>query len=165
MSTGLARLREILEKLPLPLGLLLPVFYAIFVLSILLYVALSPLSYLYGWLLCPMVWIEWEKQGKDVLVVLADSKHSEEWTARILPLIGDRAVFLDYSQRERWDHWSLPAQLFEIFGPHGVPERFTVYSLPAVIVFRKFHRPRKVTFGERSKDLEEKIEQLRAALA
>ena len=56
--------REILSKVPL--GLLQPVFYTIFVLSILLYIALSPLVYLYGLLLCTMVWIEWKKEGKDL---------------------------------------------------------------------------------------------------
>jgi hypothetical protein len=156
-------LRAILNKFPF--RVLLPVIVLISVLSILLYVMLSPLIYLYGLLLCSKVWIEWEREGKDVLIVQADSIHSREWMSRILPLVGGRAVLLDYSQRDRWERWSLPVQLVEIFGPHGVPERFTVHSLPAVILFRKLRRPEKFFFGGRSKNCEEKIERLRAALA
>jgi hypothetical protein len=162
MSTGLARLRKILEKLPL--GLLEPVFGSIFVLSIFLYVALSPLIYIYGLLLCPMVWIEWQKQGKDVLVIQADNEHCREWEARLSPLISGRAVVLNWSERKRWDRWTLPVQLFDVFGPHGMPEQFTESSLPSVIVFRQLRRPKKFNFGGRSRDLEARIEQLSAEL-
>jgi hypothetical protein len=156
-------LRTVLNKLPF--RVLVPVFVLVNVLSILLYVMLLPLIYLYGLLLCSKVWIEWEKEGKDVLVLQADSKHSREWMSRILPLVGSRAVLLDYSQRHNWERWSLPVQLIQIFGPHGMPERFTVHSLPAVILFRRLHRPERFFFGGRSKNCEEKIERLRAALA
>ena len=155
-------LRAILNKLPF--RVLVPVFVLISILSILLYVMLSPLIYLYGLLLCSKLWIEWDREGKDALILQVDSEHSREWMSRILPLVGGRAVLLDYSQRERWDRWSLSVQLVAIFGPHGVPERFTVHSLPAVILFRKLRRPEKFLFGDRSKN-EEKIERLRAALA
>jgi len=157
------RFGNILNKTPL--GVLEPIFHAILVLSIFLYVALWPLFYLYGMLLCPMVWIEWGKQGKKALVIFLDSKHSEEWMARLSPLISDRAVFLNWSEHKQWDRWSLPAQLFDVFGPHGMPEQFTRNSLPAVIVFRNLRRPKSFTFGNRSKDLEEKLDQLRAELA
>lgn len=148
----------------MPLGLLQPVFYAIFVLFILLYAALSPLVYFYGLLLCPMVWIEWEKQGKDVLVIQAESEHSREWMTRLSPLISNRAVILNWGQRKLWDRWSLPVQLYQVFGPHGMPERFTEFSLPSVILFRQLRRPKTFTFGTRAKDLETRLEQLRAAL-
>jgi len=164
MSTGLQRLREILSKVPLKLSLLAPVFYAIFVLSVLLYVALSPLIYLYGLLLCPMVWIEWERQRKDLLVIYAESNHSQEWMARLSPLISDRAVFLNWSERKRWDRWSLPVQLFDAFGPHWMPEQFTEFSLPSVIVFRKLRRPKRFNFGKRSKENEAILDQLQTAL-
>jgi hypothetical protein len=162
MNGAPVRLREILNKAPL--GLLQPVFYAIFFLSILLYVAFLPLSYLYGLLLCPIVWIEWGKQGKDVLVILAENDHSRAWMARLSPLISNRAVVLNWSERKRWDRWSLRVQLFEVFGPHGMPEQFTEFSLPSVVVFRQLRRPKKFTFGARAKDLEARLEQLSAAL-
>jgi hypothetical protein len=136
-----------------------------FYLSILLYVALSPLIFLYGLLLCPIVWIEWAKEGKDMLFIDKDGKYSREWIARILPMVGERAMFLNYSQHDRWERWSLVVQIFEIFGPHGMPERFTQYSLPAVILFRNLRLPRKFTFGEHCEDRETKLEQLRSELA
>lgn len=163
MNEGLARFRQILEKLPL--RLLEPVFGAIFVASIFLYVALSPLIYVYGLLLCPMVWIEWEKQGKDVLVIDAESPHSRDLMGRISPLISNRAIFLNWSQREQWNRWSLPVQLFDVFGPHGMPERFTESSLPAVIVFRRLRWPKRFTFGRRAKDLDARLEDLRSELS
>jgi hypothetical protein len=136
----------------------------LFYVSVLLYVVISPFIFLYGLLLCPTAWIEWGRQGKDLLVVDTDSAHSKEWMLRILPIVGERAVFLDYGKRDQWERWSLAVQLFGIFGPHGIPERFTPYSLPAVILFEKLHRPKTFTFGERSKNREAKLEQLRSKL-
>jgi hypothetical protein len=162
MKAVTVHLREMMSKVPL--RLLLPVFYAIFVLSIVLYVALSPLIYLYGLLLCPMVWIEWEKDGKDLLIIHAENAHSTDCMERLSPLISKRAVLLNWSQRKLWDRWTLPVQLFEVFGPHGMPEQFTEHSLPSVIVFKQLRRPKRFTFGERSKDLEERLEQLRVEL-
>jgi hypothetical protein len=154
--------KHLLNKLPF--RLLVPIAFVLFYFSILLYVVLSPLIFLYGLLLCPMVWIEWGRQGKDVLVIENDSAHSQEWISRILPLIGERAVVLNYSQRDSWERLSLASQLFEIFGPQAMPERFRERSLPAVILFRKLHRPKKIIFGD-SKECEAKLGQLRAELA
>jgi len=163
MSTELARLRAILNRVPFKL--LIPFIFLVFYLPILLYVVLWPLLYVYGLLLCSRVWIEWEERGKDILVVHTDGQHSEQWMSRIRPVIGDRALFLNYSERDRWDRWSLPAQLFEIFGPQAMPENFRQYALPSVIVFRRLHRPKKFNFGKRSEDREEKLEKLGAELA
>ncbi|HYM74399.1 MAG TPA: hypothetical protein VE377_00350 [Candidatus Dormibacteraeota bacterium] len=144
--------------------MLTPFFYLLFVLSILLYVVLSPFAYLYGLLRCCEVWIDWAKEGKDVLVIDLASDHSREWISRLKPLLGGRAVFLHWSERKGWDRRSLAPQLFEVFGPHGMPEMFTASSLPAAIVFQTLRRPKVFTFGARSKNLDEKFEQLRAAL-
>ena len=99
-----------------------------------------------------------------MLVVHMDSEHSEEWMSRLSPLIGNRAVTLNYSHQDRWDRGSLPVQLFELFGPHPIPESFREHYLPAVVLFRGLRRPEKFTFGEGSKDREEKLERLRATL-
>jgi hypothetical protein len=61
------RLGDILNKVPFKL--LIPLFVFIYYLSILLYILFLPLAYVYGWLLCSQVWIEWKKQGKDTPVV------------------------------------------------------------------------------------------------
>jgi len=149
----------------LPPGLAVLIVAALFYLSILVYLIALPLAGLYGLLLCPAVWIEWGRQGKDVLVVDVENEHCREWMAKILPLVSTRAVFLNYGARNRWDGKSLEAQLFAIFGPHPIPERFMPSSLPAVIFFQRLRRPKVFTFGNRSKGLEEKLEQLRSALA
>ena len=162
MNEDLARLREVLNKLPF--WVVLPFIVSISVLSVLLYIAFLPLAYLYGLLLRPMVWIEWEKRGHDVLVIETESDHSRQWMARLSPLITNRAVHLNWKQRKTWDRWSLPVQLFELFGPHGKPEQFTELSLPAVIVFRQLRRPKTFTFGSRPKDLDVKFESLREEL-
>jgi hypothetical protein len=84
--------------------------------------------------------------------------------AILSPLISNRAAHLNWTQRKSWERWSLPVQLFELFGPHGKPEQFTEGSLPAVVVFRQLHRPKQFTFGSRSKDLDKKLERLREEL-
>jgi hypothetical protein len=157
------RLRDILNKVPFKI--LVPFVFLIYYLSILLYVVFLPLAYVYGRILCTQVWIEWEKQGKDVLVVYTGAQHSEQWMSRIRELVGTRAVFLNYDDRDRWDRWSLPAQLFHIFGPHAIPDRFTADNLPAVIVFRRIKSPAKFVFGKRTKEAEARLEQLRTELA
>lgn len=162
MSVATIRLRGILNKVPF--ALLQPVFYATFVLSILLYIAFSPLGYVYGLLLCPRVWIEWEKQGKDLLVIHAENAHSSDWMERLSPLISNRAVVLNWSQRKVWDRWSLPVQLFDVFGPHGMPERFTEFALPSVIFFKQLRRPKTFNFGSRSEDPESRLDHLRSTL-
>lgn len=47
----------------IPFKLLVPFVYLVTILSILLYVVLSPLIFRYGLLLCSRVWIAWEKRG------------------------------------------------------------------------------------------------------
>jgi hypothetical protein len=157
------RLPDILNKVRLKL--LIPFFFLAFYTSILLYILFFLLAYVYGLLPCSQVWIEWKKEVKDALVVYTRGRHSQEWVPRIRDVVGTRAVFLNHDERDCWDRWSLPAQLFHIFGPHATQERFTGDNLPAVIVFKKMKAPKKFIFGKRSKDSDEKLERLRAELA
>lgn len=143
----------------------LPLFILISFLSILLYVLFLPFACVFGWLLLCRVWIESEDTGKDLLFVEADSDQSREWIPQIMPLVAERGMFLNYSRREAWDRWSLPVQLFDIFGPHPVPQSFTKHYLPSVVIFRKFRRPGKFNFGSRSKASEATLERLRSELA
>ncbi|HEY6373088.1 MAG TPA: hypothetical protein VIX37_21105 [Candidatus Sulfotelmatobacter sp.] len=123
-----------------------------------LYVVLSPLLCRYGLLLCSRVGIAWKKRGQAVLAVPGGGKHCEEGMSRIQSVVGTRAVVLNYDERESWDRWSLPAQLFQIFGLRAMPERLTPGNLPAVIVFKRLRQPRKFTFGKRSREPEMKLE-------
>ena len=108
---------------------------------------------------------EWEKQGIDTLLIDVKNSHSREWLPRLQPLISRRAAHLNWTDRRNWDPASLPAKLFREFGPRGKTESLTGNYLPAVIVFHQLHRPKLFTFGARSKDLEEKLERLRAELS
>jgi hypothetical protein len=85
---------------------------------------------------------------------------------RIREIVGERAVFLNYKERDRWDRSSLPVQLFHIFGPHPTSDRFMPNNLPpTVIVFRIMKAPRKFIFGNRAEEPEARLEQLGIALA
>ena len=148
----------------IPFTFLVPFFYLLFVSSALLYVVLLPFVYLYGMMRCAEVWIDWEKEGKDVLVIEWDSAHSHDWMLRLRPLVGERAVYLNWSHQKEWDSQSLAAQLFAVFGPHGMPEIFTSRSLPAAIVFRPLRRPKVFTFGDASKNQDQKLDELRSTL-
>jgi hypothetical protein len=163
MSPNATWRRDLSTKLFLRVGP--PFFYLLFFSSILLFVVLSPFIYLYGLLLCSMVWIDWSKKGKDLLVVYSSSEHSEEWMTRLSPLIADRAVFLDYGTRKTWERSSPAVLLFEIFGPKPTTEFFLQFYLPCVIVFPMFRRPITFNFGTHLKDREERFEQLRATVA
>lgn len=55
-----------------------------------------------------------------MLAVPGGGKHSEEWMSRIQSVVGTRAVVLNYDERASSDRWSLPAQLFQIFGPRAI---------------------------------------------
>lgn len=164
MKEKLPRLREFIENLPISFSFLAPFLYLIFFLSALLYIALWPFLYVYGLLRCCEVWIDWKKQGKDILLIELDDTESQDFVSALRQLTGRRVVSLNWSKRKDWDRLSLPVQLFEVFGPHGMPEQFTAYSLPAIIVFRQFRRPLLFTLGKRSKDPDQKLEQLRSAL-
>jgi hypothetical protein len=80
-------------------------------------------------------------------------------------IVETRAVFLDYGQRHQWSRWSLAVQLFEIFGPHAIPESFTRFSLPVVILLKRNRKPKKFVFGARKKDREALLDQLRSELS
>ncbi len=162
MTDKFPALSRLLNKLPFPL--LVPFFYLLYFSSILLFILLSPFIYLYGMLRCAEVWIDWKRQGKDVIVIELDSPHSREWISRLSPMLSNRAVFINWSNRKNWEPSMLAVQLFRVFGPHGIPEQFTAHSLPAAIVFRTFRRPMVFTFGERSRDREKKVGELFAVL-
>jgi hypothetical protein len=63
-----------------------------------------------GWLVLPA-------RGKDVVLVSDGADGLNPGTSEIAALVADRAMFLDYQEREKWRRWSLPAQFFYHFGP------------------------------------------------
>ena len=64
-----------------------------------------------------LVWLLWIPQGKDVLFVYSDSPIWREYmTSHLLPLVRERAVVLNWSERNKWSRWSLKVSLFRAFG-------------------------------------------------
>ena len=110
-----------------------------------------------------LVWTLWVSKGKDILFVYSDSPIWREYMlTHILPLVNDRAVILNWSERSQWSQWSFRTHVFHSF--RGYRE-----SNPLVIVFRPFHRAIKFRFWRAFKDWKhgnpEALEKLREELA
>lgn len=64
-----------------------------------------------------LVWLLWIPKGKDVLFVYSDSPIWREYmTSHVLPLVRERAVVLNWSERTKWSPWSLKGGVFRAFG-------------------------------------------------
>jgi hypothetical protein len=64
-----------------------------------------------------LVWLLWIPKGKDVLFVYSDSPIWREYmTSHVLPLVRERAVVLNWSERSKWSPWSLRVSVFRAFG-------------------------------------------------
>jgi hypothetical protein len=101
---------------------------------------------LYRTLLYLLVWALWLPKGKDVLLVYSDSPIWHEYmTTQVLPLVEERAVVLNWSERKQWSHWSLAAALFHHFGGAG---DFN----PLVVLFKPLRRPNIYRFWSAFKD-------------
>src|SRR3954463_5742277 len=62
-----------------------------------------------------IVWTTWCPRGKYALVVYSDSPVWREYfETSVLPVIGDRAAVLNWSDRKQWA-FSLPVVLFRMF--------------------------------------------------
>jgi hypothetical protein len=155
-------IRELSSKMPLWCFALVAI--SVSVLVIALSLILLPFWILYASALCCVSWFVWTKPGRDTIVVLSDATSSGEWTSRILALVDGRAVFLDYDERKQWDRWSLTVQLYYCFRPQPIPEFFMPKYLPAVIVFHRFRRPQKFTFGTLARDHQTKMQELASCL-
>ena len=87
-----------------------------------------------------LVWLLWLPNGKDTLFVYSNSPIWQEYmTQEVLPLVEDRAVVLNWSERSKWRRWGLSQQLFYSFGGD---REFN----PLVVMFRPFRRARLFRF-------------------
>ena len=81
-----------------------------------------------------LVWALWLSKGQDVLVVYSESPIWHEYmTTQILPLVEERAVVLNWSERSKWSRWSFRVHVFHYFGGD---REFN----PLVVLFRPFRR-------------------------
>lgn len=116
-----------------------------------LFVALMPLVVLAGavvlglYLLHRMalygfIWLLWLPKGKDVLLVHSNSPIWNDYmTTQVLPLVEDRAVILNWSERHKWSKWSFSVHVFRSFAS-------TKEFNPMIVVFRPFRRARVFRF-------------------
>jgi hypothetical protein len=75
------------------------------------------LDFLYRVALYLLVWTLWLPKGKDTLFVYSDSPIWHDYMAmQVLPLVKDRAVVLNWSERNEWPRWSLAVAVFHHFG-------------------------------------------------
>jgi hypothetical protein len=151
------------QKEPLS-GRLGKVALLIVLLPILLPLALItiPLYLLYGCALYVLVWMLWLPKGKDILLVYSDSPIWKEYMAtEVLPLVQERAVVLNWSERSKWPWWSLEVDVFRRFG--GSRE-----FNPLVVFFPPFRRAKVFRFWSAFKDWKrgyrEPVERLRQEL-
>ena len=112
---------------------LLPILLPLTALALLLYVLHRMTVHL-------LVWLLWIPKGKDTLCVYSDSPIWHDYmTQEVLPLVENRAVVLNWSERKKWKYWSLPVQVFHSFGGR---QAFN----PLVVLFRPFRRARTFRF-------------------
>lgn len=136
---------------------------AVFVLLLPLILVVLALHLLHKVALYALVWLLWLPEGRDVLLVYSDSPIWREYmTTEILPLVEERAVILNWSERSTWPKWSLAVHLFRSFGGR---QNFN----PLVAIFRPFRRARVFRFYAAFKDWKhghtEPVEQLRKDLS
>jgi hypothetical protein len=132
--------------------LLLPVLLPLIVLALTFWLLHRATLYL-------LVWVLWLPKGKDVLFVYSDSPIWKEYmTQQLWPLMQERAIVLNWSERSKWRKWSLPVRVLHSIG--GGRE-----FNPMVILFRPL-RPARVfrfwsAFKEWKRGEPESVERLR----
>jgi hypothetical protein len=116
--------------------LLLPVALGLLLLFVIFSVALH---------IC--IWLLWCTQGRDILFVYSNSPVWHDYLEqRLLPLLEDRAVVLNWSDRSRW---RFPPTLARIaFQYFGGQREFN----PLAVVFRPLRRARVFRFWQPFRD-------------
>jgi len=93
-----------------------------------------------------LVWLLWLPRGKDVLFVFSDSPVWRDYMAQqVLPLVQERAVVVNWSERSQWTKLWFPAHVLRTFG--GGRE-----FNPLVIVFRPLKGAQLFRFWQPFKD-------------
>jgi hypothetical protein len=118
--------------------------------------------FLYRIALYLLVWTLWLPRGKDILFVYSDSPIWREYMAtEVLPLMQERTVVLNWSERKKWPAWSLGVAVFRHFA--GARE-----FNPLVVLFRPIRSARVFRFWPAFKDWKrgyrEPVERLRQDL-
>ena len=109
-----------------------------------------------------LIWLWWSRSGKDVLLIYSNSPIWHEYmTTQILPLLQERAVVLNWSERESWRKRSLAVRAFNMF--KGARD-----FNPMVILFRPFRGAKSFRFFQSFKAWKhgdrKEVEQIRSEL-
>ncbi len=81
-----------------------------------------------------LLWLRVVLTGKDILFVSSDSRIWRDYMSdEILPLVRERAIILNWSERRTWTFFSLAAHAFHVYG--GVRD-----FNPMVVIIRPFRR-------------------------
>jgi hypothetical protein len=159
MSRQPTTVRKRIKKVAL-LCILLPLALPLMVVALLLFA-------LHRLVLCLLVWMLWVPNGTDTLLVYSDSPIWHDYmTEQVLPLVKNRAIVLNWSERSTWQRWRLTQQVFYSFGGR---REFN----PMVIIFRPIRRAQVFRFWSAFKDwkhghaghVEELTNRLRASLS
>jgi hypothetical protein len=135
------------KKLPLPRRLfraviLIPLLALIIPLA-LLAVSFWALHRCSVWLLIQLWWLP---RGKDVLVIYSDSPIWRDYMKQeIMPLVSNRSLVLNWSERRRWHLWFLSVHAFRSYG-HS--REFN----PMVLLFRPAGRTKVFGFWQAFQD-------------
>jgi hypothetical protein len=156
------KIREAISKY-LPFRAFILLVYVISFACILLWLVALPLIFLYDAVLCVIAWSVLPGGGKDVIVV-SDGKPNDFFDKEVIPMVRNRAFFLNYEERKSWPRRSLPVLLFRAFGPSPIPPSFLPRCLPAVVLVRRFKLPSQFSFGPLIQDKETKTQNLRLKL-
>jgi hypothetical protein len=138
MSRQPTTVRERIGKIALVL-IFLPLILPLIIVALLLFVLHRLVLYL-------LVWMLWVPKGKDTLFVYSDSPIWHDYmTQQVLPLVKNRAIILNWSERSKWRKWRLTQQVFYSFGGR---REFN----PMVIIFRPIRRAKVFRFWSAFKD-------------
>jgi hypothetical protein len=109
-----------------------------------------------------LIWLWWSRNGKDVLLVYSNSPIWHGYmTTQILPLVQERAIVLNWSERRSWRERSLAVRAFNMF--KGARD-----FNPMIILFRPFRAAKSFRFFPSFKAWKhgdpKEVEQLRSEL-
>ena len=98
--------------------------------------------FLYRLFLLLVIWLRWYMRGRRVLFVYSNSPVWQDYVEqRILPRLPERSIVTNWSDRRKWNRFTLPAQAFYYWGGD---KKFN----PLGIVFRPFRMPLVFRFWE-----------------
>ncbi len=125
-----------------------PVWVGILVSSVLLVLLVPVVSLILAWrflywlVLLLVIWLRWCMCGRRVLFVYSNSPIWQNYIEQgILPRLPERSIVMNWSERGKWNRFTLPAQAFFCWGGG---KKFN----PLGVVFRPFHMPLVFRFWE-----------------